>query len=191
MVSGGYRELLYGAEMAVFDLDGTIFDLEVDWDGLKSRINQVMSSTGHKGGPFTIRSAYWLTRDEPEVRERLLELQALFESRGMGEQKAVDAGYRAAKWRLDRGKRCCVFSMNTKGTLEDLLGDWGFEVMVAVDDVRTPKPDPEGLQKIMEELGLSSQEMVFVGNSERDSTAAERGGFIFVHVDDIDPGWFV
>jgi haloacid dehalogenase superfamily, subfamily IA, variant 3 with third motif having DD or ED/haloacid dehalogenase superfamily, subfamily IA, variant 1 with third motif having Dx(3-4)D or Dx(3-4)E len=48
--------------------------------------------------------------------------------------------------------------------------DW-FQVSITGDDVENPKPHPEGILKAMKLLGVSSDETLFVGDSDADIEA--------------------
>lgn len=61
--------------------------------------------------------------------------------------------------------------------LEDL-----FDIIVGGEDVTAHKPDPEGLFKVMTEVSLNRDEMIFVGDSEVDAKAAGNAGVRFVAV---------
>jgi HAD superfamily hydrolase (TIGR01509 family) len=51
-----------------------------------------------------------------------------------------------------------------------------FAVVVTEDDVRHPKPDPEGLLRAIEALGVRPEETVYIGDSVTDVEAARAAG---------------
>ncbi|MEF8973950.1 MAG: HAD-IA family hydrolase, partial [Haloarcula sp.] len=51
--------------------------------------------------------------------------------------------------------------------------------VVGRDTVGSSKPDPEGLLRIADEIGVDPEAAVFVGDSESDATAARRAGMAF------------
>lgn len=51
-----------------------------------------------------------------------------------------------------------------------------FDVLVFDDDVRAPKPDPRGLERALELLGLDPSEGVYVGDTVSDMRAATAAG---------------
>lgn len=55
------------------------------------------------------------------------------------------------------------------------LSDY-FDVTVSGDDMTRPKPDPEGVETAMKELGASCGETVFIGDSEADMRAGKGAG---------------
>lgn len=59
-----------------------------------------------------------------------------------------------------------------------------FDVIVSMDDVRLPKPDPEPIHRACSKLGVSSLQTFVVGDSVSDLAAATAAGARGVHV-----GW--
>jgi HAD superfamily hydrolase (TIGR01509 family) len=51
-----------------------------------------------------------------------------------------------------------------------------FDVVVTADDVRRPKPDPEGLRLACERLGVEPAEVAYVGDLPGDAAAARACG---------------
>lgn len=57
-----------------------------------------------------------------------------------------------------------------------------FDVIVTGDDVELPKPDPEGINKALEELGLSNKEAIFLGDSDADILAGKQASVYTIGV---------
>jgi len=55
-----------------------------------------------------------------------------------------------------------------------------FEMVVTALDVKNPKPHPESIEKIIQELNLNKEEAVFVGDSDVDQQTARSSGIKFV-----------
>ncbi|WBM70973.1 phosphoglycolate phosphatase [Buttiauxella sp. WJP83] len=51
-----------------------------------------------------------------------------------------------------------------------------FKIIIGGDDVENKKPHPEALHKVMEQLNLSAEELLFVGDSRNDILAAQAAG---------------
>jgi len=54
-----------------------------------------------------------------------------------------------------------------------------FDVVVTDEDVERGKPDPEGLIKAVDQLGLRAEEVLYIGDSEGDARAARAAGLRF------------
>ena len=55
-----------------------------------------------------------------------------------------------------------------------------FEMVVTALDVKNPKPNPESIEKIIQELNLNKEEAIFVGDSDVDQQTAESSGVRFI-----------
>ena len=55
-----------------------------------------------------------------------------------------------------------------------------FEMVVTALDVKNPKPNPESIEKILQECNLGKEEAVFVGDSEVDQQTAKSSGIKFI-----------
>lgn len=56
------------------------------------------------------------------------------------------------------------------------------DVIVGSDDVKNPKPDPEGLIKAMESLGAARKDVLYIGDSTIDIKTAKNAGVDFIAV---------
>jgi phosphoglycolate phosphatase len=57
-----------------------------------------------------------------------------------------------------------------------------FDVVLARDEVEFPKPDPRHLLQVLDELGVSPQDSVFVGDTETDQRTARAAGITFIGI---------
>jgi HAD superfamily hydrolase (TIGR01509 family) len=55
-----------------------------------------------------------------------------------------------------------------------------FEMVVTALDVKNPKPHPESIEKIIQELNINKEEAVFVGDSDVDQQTAKSSGIKFI-----------
>ena len=55
-----------------------------------------------------------------------------------------------------------------------------FDMVMTALDVKHPKPHPESIEKILENLNLSKREVVFIGDSEVDQQTARSSGVPFI-----------
>ena len=55
-----------------------------------------------------------------------------------------------------------------------------FNMVVTALDVKNPKPHPESVEKILQNLNLNKEEAVFVGDSEVDQQTAKSSGVKFI-----------
>ena len=65
----------------------------------------------------------------------------------------------------------------TMSRVVDIFGlDRWFDIIVCALDVNNPKPDPEGVFKILETLGVEKDRAIYIGDSVVDEMVAYRAG---------------
>ncbi|MCK4823758.1 HAD-IA family hydrolase [bacterium] len=65
----------------------------------------------------------------------------------------------------------------TMSRVVDVFGlDKWFDIIVCALDVNNPKPDPEGVFKILEKLGVEKDRAIYIGDSVVDEVVAYRAG---------------
>jgi len=92
---------------------------------------------------------------------------------------------------INSAKNCefALFSSSPKKFIIKALETLGirekFKVIICREDVKNPKPNPEGILKILEKTGISKENAVFIGDSIFDEQAAKRAGIKFLNVNNI------
>ncbi len=76
-----------------------------------------------------------------------------------------------------------------KAILEHLHIEHCFGVVVSDADVKHGKPHPEGLIKVINELGVSPRETLYVGDKFVDMLAAKNAGTEFMFVEEFVKTW--
>ncbi|WP_221567920.1 HAD family hydrolase [Alkalihalobacillus sp. TS-13] len=75
----------------------------------------------------------------------------------------------------DKGMKLGIFTGKARRSLDislqELDMDGMFDVIITGDDVTNPKPNPEGLQKALSQLGINEKEAMFIGDSNADIEA--------------------
>ena len=162
----------------VYDLDGTLVRLPVDWPAAADDAGAALREAGLDPGDRDL----W----------GLLELAHATDTVGAFET-AVCAHERTAAGQSNRLPTADeltqrtgpvgVCSLNCEAACRAALEQHGLashvDVVVGRDSVATHKPDPEPLLSVLSELGVAPDEAEFVGDSERDETTAERAGVPF------------
>ena len=85
-----------------------------------------------------------------------------------------------------RGVSTAIVSTKYRYRIESILAHAGLsgavDVIVGGEDVTRHKPDPEGLQRALDGLGIESGHALYVGDHPVDGHAAARAGVRFVRV---------
>lgn len=169
-------------DAVVYDLDGTLVDLEVDWGAVATDVSAVYAEAG-KTPPGD--GLWGMLEAAPDVG-----LEAAVESAiATHEREGARAAPRLAHADelLDRTVPVAVCSLNCEAAcriaLEEHELTTAVDCVVGRDTVATQKPDPEPLLTAVRALEAEPAETVFIGDSPRDELTAERAGTAFEYVD--------
>ena len=173
--------------LVVFDYDGTLASLGVDWDAVRASMSGVGREFGFESSFRPLWSEVARARDvsgEPALA-RLFEALAVHERVAVAtQQPRADIVDQARRFLEDgKGPECAVFSVNLHQTvitgLEALrLGS--IRRIVGADDVTRWKPDPEGLNVLIHTAGSTAEDTLFIGDSRGDEEAATSVGVDFL-----------
>ena len=179
----------------IFDLDGTLFDTLPDIQAVlnatlekynlpKLSREKTMSYIGN-GAKELVRLAiggeneYGLEEILASYRKAYAandgKLSCFFD----GEEEAISA-IKAS------GVKLAIFTNKPHGvalkTNENYFAKFGFDFILGQTDELPLKPAPDGVYKILEQLGVSANEALFVGDGETDVQTAENAGLDCVSV---------
>lgn len=186
--------------LVIFDMDGVLVDVRPSYH--RAIVETVRHFTGHRVsaseiGRFKARRGFnddWkLTRAwirelgrRPDPRDVIEHFQRLY--RGENFQGYI----RRERWlaerqrlrRLARKANLAIFTGRLRAEADFTLEYFGvreqFARMVTLDDVRRPKPHPEGLLKLAD--GTPRSSILYVGDSADDALAARRARVPFLAV---------
>lgn len=168
-----------GYDAVVYDLDGTLVRLAVDWDAVAREVAGVLAERG-----VDPPEGLWgmlEVADETGNREAVEVAIARHEERG-----ARDSDRLPTADELPREEPVGVCSLNCERSCRVALSTHGLtghvRTVVGRDSVATEKPDPEPLLTAVEALGATPERTLFVGDGERDELTARRAGTEFRYV---------
>ncbi|WP_137285179.1 HAD family hydrolase [Halorussus salinisoli] len=165
----------------VYDLDGTLVRLAVDWEDVERRLADLLEREGVDADPL---SAWDLlsAAEEAGVGDEADELIAAAEREGARASERLPL----ADELLGREIPVGVCSLNHEEAVHvaldrhDLAGH--VESVVGRGTVPKRKPHPRALLAVVDELGVEPEEVLFVGDSASDEETAERAGTRFERV---------
>ncbi|MEA1932124.1 MAG: HAD family hydrolase [Euryarchaeota archaeon] len=165
-------------EAVVYDLDGTLVGLAVDWATVATDVIEVYDEAGIDATGADL----WDLMERAErhgISEAVESTISRHEHAGARNSRRLAL----ADELLDRSVPVGVCSLNCERACHLALDTHGLasavDAVVGRDSVETHKPDPEPLLATLSELGVDPSEAVFVGDSPRDGTTAERAGVDF------------
>lgn len=164
----------------VYDLDGTLVDLVVDWGAVADESAMRLESEG-------------IDADGTDLWG-MLDLAAANDARGAIERIVSEHECRGAERstrlptasELPRSVPVAVCSLNCERACRLALDSHDItdhvKIVVGRDTVSTRKPDPEPLLTAVRRLGGTPEKTLFVGDSQRDELTADRAGTAYRHV---------
>lgn len=165
----------------VYDLDGTLVELAVDWEQARSDTVARLESHGIEAGGATL----WELLERGQANgfeDRIEDVLSGHEQEGARRSTRLEAAERLPQ-PVPTG--VCTLNCEAAGrlALETHELDDHIDTIVGRDTVATTKPDPEPLLETVNRLSLSPARTLFVGDSERDEVTAKRAGTAFMYVD--------
>lgn len=161
----------------VYDLDGTLVRLDVDWGAVGDRCEAVLSA---RGVDATDASLWEMrqTATEYNALDRIDEIIAEAERDGARSARKLPLADELP-WQVPVG----VVSLNDSSACQIALELYGLDghvdVVVGRETVETTKPDPDPLLYALDRLGVDPGRALFVGDSDSDEVAADRAGMDF------------
>ncbi|MFB6256213.1 MAG: HAD family hydrolase [Haloplanus sp.] len=170
-------------DAVVFDLDGTLVRLAVDWEAVAEDVRTVFAESGVDAGGMDLWGMLDLA-DREGLRDAVEAVIADHETEGAHRSERLAAADDLATL----GRPAAVCSLNAEAAARVALEVHGIadrvDAVVGRDSVPTRKPDPEPLLAALRPLDVAPDRALFVGDSERDAAAAERAGVAFRYVGD-------
>ena len=192
-----FENFFSNIQAIIFDMDGTLFDLNVNWQKVKSRLGE-HAKKNYKLGDGNIFQALFTGFREVERQhgkhavEELENMLAVLEYNDAKEKaKPRELYTKGMSWiknkvkeiesRTDRGGNAkikfAIVSSNFKKTLLSVLEKHekmcDFDMIVARDDVEAMKPNPEGLLRVVDKFDLTPSRCIYIGDLKSDEEAAK------------------
>lgn len=160
-------------ETVVYDLDGTLVHLAVDWDAVAHEAGEILDSLGTTPG-----ADLWSMLDQAaDIGEHDAVESVIADHECQG---AVGSTPGPAIDELPLDVPVGVCSLNCERACRIALAQHEIEqwigCVVGRDSLEVSKPDPEPLLTVIRTLGGTPERTLFVGDSERDELTAQRAG---------------
>lgn len=179
----------------IFDLDGTLLDTLPDLNACMNEmlahfgfpaitLAQTRLYVGHGGREFTAMS---LPDDKKDMTDECYAFYGKIHVNHVNDKTKMFEGESAFLKRLrERGIKTAIVTNKAQNTTDilckTLLKDFPFDV-VQGNSVNYPvKPDPASTLAVLEKLGASPEEAVFVGDGDTDVQTAKNAGMRCVSV---------
>lgn len=174
-------------KVIVFDLDGTIVKLAVDWDHLKKRLTERYNEVYRESCEFIHISAcldYVVNQNDETELQNFFKLIEEHEIKRIKDNKNIEETIfflnNLRKFDVPKDTNIAVLSLNTRKTIIESLKLAGIYekigFIVGREDVRKWKPNPDGLFKIRDYYNVSEDDMIYIGDLEKDVTTGKNAG---------------
>ena len=168
-------------DAVVYDLDGTLVRLVVDWEQVAADVAATLRERGVEPpeGLWTMLQHAKGTPHHDAVEATIAEHEREGARRSERLARADD---------LPLSVPVGVCSLNCAAAVRIALDGHGLaehvRAVVGRDSVATEKPDPEPLVTTLRALDATPERTLFVGDSERDAETARRAGTAFEWVEE-------
>ena len=170
-------------EGVVYDLDGTLLRLPVDWDAVAADVEMIY----REAGVSTDGDGVWGLLERAHgngLAEEVEEAIAAHERESAPDAIRIEVADDLAALSVPAAvcSLNCEAACRTALDAQDLGGD--VEAVIGRDTVNARKPDPTPLLAAVDALGVAPENALFVGDSTSDEETAERAGTRFSYVGD-------
>lgn len=174
--------IIPGLRAVLFDLDGTLLDSVAD---IVEGCRIVYGRMGIHFDEREVRKLIGIPLKEQSrmiAGSRALEFIDTYRDvyRSQSASKLFPETVGALECLLSHGYRLAVVTSKLRKsamrTIEEQSISNYFECVVTADDVSKPKPSPEPVLKALQEMGLKTQEVLFVGDSIHDIRCGHAAG---------------
>lgn len=188
-----------GIRAVIFDLDDTLIHSGIDYRGMKKSLINFLAKAGvdpsllSEEMPnieiFKVALEYLSGRglSEGKIRRIFREANAILdgaEMESLSRARLMDGALEVLKVLRGLGLKIGIVTNGCRRYAAEIikmfsLGDY-VDVLIARDDVLSPKPSPGHLLKALEALGVSAEEAIFVGDHWIDALCAKNAGVKFI-----------
>ncbi|MBN1133887.1 MAG: HAD family hydrolase [Methanosarcinaceae archaeon] len=158
------------SDLVIFDLDGTIVYMNVDWSKVKKELSDhFYNSYGIKESFNPMLTAIEKMIDKFGIDTRFEIYNILKKHELNAIENSTFNEYIVTLIRnMPLEKKLAIFSTNLHETIESILEKVGllvrFEYIVGLEDVRYTKPNPEGINNILDHFKVNNSKALFIAD---------------------------
>jgi len=174
-------------KVIVFDLDGTIVDLAVDWRFIKRILSQRYSKIYGEECEFKHISAcldYVVEKKDERELNFFFKVLEEYEMKNINDNNEIEQTIffinNLNLFDVSIDTKLAIFSLNTRKAIIKSLKLAKiynrFDYIIGREDLRKWKPNPDGLIKIKEYFGVANKDMIYFGDLQKDLQTGKNAG---------------
>lgn len=183
----------YQVDAVIFDLDGVIIDSGADIAAGVQHIlqlfrrpvlskDEILSYVGH-GAEVLIRRSF---KDCPEelIKQAIPVYKKYYLDNALIETRLYEHVHESLEYIKGQmgNKKIALVTNKPEDIAEKILEGLGvkeyFDLLLGPESVKRMKPDPEGIIKVLNELGIAVEKAIMVGDSHTDIEAGRSAGTV-------------
>ncbi len=179
-----WEEKLNSFKLLVFDFDGTLVNLNTDWNALRRSYCDLLN-IDEKDTNFKNLLSKIKNKKGEETYSHAIEMRTQAETGGF---HLSDVNHGLCSYIKTSKKICTIFSMNTEKAIRSILKNLNildkFDKIIGGDSISPPKPDPMGLKSLVNYYKMNEQDVVMIGDSDIDERCAQSVKTNFIRIFD-------
>lgn len=165
----------------IFDFDGTIVDLKIDWKSLKNDVNDICLNYGINPTNKKLNTKIDLLKNEK------VEVNSLVKRYEQNNNKVLYKAKPKTIELIETLNEFYIISNNLHSTIEIVLEDLKLskkcKKIIGIDNVSMSKPSSESFLLIQNHL--INHEVIYIGDRETDKLFSENSNIKFKYVQEI------
>ena len=180
----------------VFDLDGTIVKLNVNWRELKNLLSRRFYDL--YGVHYEFRSITEclmkvLEKEDEKEFANLLNIIERFELKNIAKGAYLEETLffinNLEFFNVREGTKIAVLSLNMRKTIIESLKNANLcekiDYIVGREDLKRWKPNPDGLLKVQEYFNLERKDLIYFGDLQKDLNTGKNAGIDTFFIDEL------
>ena len=186
--------------LVIFDLDDTLIHSNIDYPLMKERVKSLFESNYSFTNNPTIKELLERLSSKPETLQRAQTIIDEMESGSAKIAQTIDSADKLPSILQGLQLQSAILTNNSRRSVDKYLTYNKFNFLrnmgpiITRNDVLAMKPDPAGLNKIIEIFNLQNKKsaVLYVGDSFIDADAAYNAGirFVLINTRNLDMGSF-
>lgn len=181
----------------ILDFEKTLVSLNINWGPLRKTYGDIFKKYGFEIDYQALRPIFESTGRElkkisqlhpnnqliSQILKDLLEAQKEFEDKFIGSVTLFPDSKPFLDNIASRGLHAAILTNNLLSTVKKVFSKFkiSFEgVIIGREDVRYPKPDQQGIKKILKKLKVKGSDCIFIGDTDFDMEVAKKIGALAI-----------